>query len=152
MRANSGLKGSEYATPVLGLIYLRYADLRFAPVHDELAAKATGRRSITPADYHAKGVLFVPEEARFAHLLGLAEGADLGKAIDAAMVAIEADDTALGGGQRNRKWAAFKILDTDDQSIVVGLLCSSDEACKALFGANAGLHNHWGGWRSVCLR
>lgn len=33
LRANSGLKASEYSTPVLGLIFLRYADLRFAAVH-----------------------------------------------------------------------------------------------------------------------
>lgn len=27
LRANSGLRSSEYSTPVLGLIFLRYADL-----------------------------------------------------------------------------------------------------------------------------
>ena len=30
LRANSGLKASEYSTPVLGLIFLRFADSRFA--------------------------------------------------------------------------------------------------------------------------
>ena len=30
LRANSGLKASEYGTPVLGLIFLRFADARFA--------------------------------------------------------------------------------------------------------------------------
>lgn len=29
LRANSDLKSSEYSTPVLGLIFLRYADYRF---------------------------------------------------------------------------------------------------------------------------
>jgi type I restriction enzyme M protein len=29
LRANSGLKTSEYSTPVLGLIFLRYADYKF---------------------------------------------------------------------------------------------------------------------------
>jgi type I restriction enzyme M protein len=28
-RANSGLKAGEYATPLLGLIFLRFADARF---------------------------------------------------------------------------------------------------------------------------
>lgn len=35
LRANSRLKSSEYSVPVLGLIFLRYADIRFhadAPV------------------------------------------------------------------------------------------------------------------------
>jgi type I restriction enzyme M protein len=30
LRANSGLKASEYGTPVLGLIFLRFADAKFA--------------------------------------------------------------------------------------------------------------------------
>ena len=29
-RANSGLKAQEYSSPVLGLIFLRFADVRFA--------------------------------------------------------------------------------------------------------------------------
>jgi len=28
LRANSGLKSSEYSTPVLGLIFLKYADFK----------------------------------------------------------------------------------------------------------------------------
>ena len=30
LRANSGLKSSEYSTPVLGLIFLKYADFKFS--------------------------------------------------------------------------------------------------------------------------
>ncbi len=97
LRANSGLRPSEYSTPVLGLIFLRYADLRFAPVHEQLETRGSARRKITRADYHAAGVLFVPEAARFAHLVGLPEDADLGKAIDEAMAAIEADNPDLAG-------------------------------------------------------
>ena len=29
LRANSGLRASEYSTPVLGLIFLRFAEARF---------------------------------------------------------------------------------------------------------------------------
>ena len=32
LRANSKLKSSEYAVPVLGLIFLRYADQKFSVV------------------------------------------------------------------------------------------------------------------------
>ena len=35
-RANSELKSSEYATPVLGLIFLRYADHKFTIAEKEL--------------------------------------------------------------------------------------------------------------------
>lgn len=37
LRANSKLKPSEYSMPVLGLIFLRYADHRFAHAEKELA-------------------------------------------------------------------------------------------------------------------
>jgi type I restriction enzyme M protein len=97
LRANSGLRSSEYSTPVLGLIFLRYADLRFAAAHKELEGKGSGRRRIGPADYHAQGVLYLHEPARFDHLLNLPEGADLGRAVDDAMRAIENANPDLKG-------------------------------------------------------
>ena len=97
LRANSGLRASEYSTPVLGLIFLRYADLRFAAVHEELEGKGSGRRKIGPADYHARGVLHLPDKAQFEHLVGLPEGADLGKALNDAMAAIERTNPDLDG-------------------------------------------------------
>ncbi len=54
-RANSNLKSSEYAVPVLGLIFLRYADHRFTIVEKELEGKGSGRRKIGKEDYQAKG-------------------------------------------------------------------------------------------------
>lgn len=78
LRANSKLKSSEYAVPVLGLIFLRYADQKFSVVQKEIAGKRTGRRKIGPADYQARGVLYLPEEARFSSLLKLPEGANIG--------------------------------------------------------------------------
>jgi len=33
LRANSKLKSSEYSVPVLGLIFLRYADFKFTQAH-----------------------------------------------------------------------------------------------------------------------
>ncbi|WP_437778803.1 type I restriction-modification system subunit M [Sorangium sp. So ce1097] len=92
--ANSALPPSEYATPVLALIFLKYADHRFAEAEKRLAAPR--RRGGTGKDDHrAEGVLFVPEEARFGRLLQLPEGADIGKALDDAMKAIEAENEEL---------------------------------------------------------
>ena len=39
LRANSKLKSSEYSIPVLGLIFLRYADQKFAAAQKELEGK-----------------------------------------------------------------------------------------------------------------
>lgn len=97
LRANSGLRPSEYSTPVLGLIFLRYADERFAKIHAELEGKGSRRRKIGLADYHARGVLYVPEEARFERLRTLPEGGNIGKALNEAMKAIEAHNPALSG-------------------------------------------------------
>jgi type I restriction enzyme M protein len=95
LRANSKLKSSEYSVPVLGLIFLRYADHKFTQAKAKFASTGTGRRTIGKADYQAKGVLYLPESARFSTLLGLPESADIGKAINEAMKAIEAENEDL---------------------------------------------------------
>lgn len=96
-RANSDLKSSEYAVPVLGLIFLRYADHRFTIAEKELTGKGTGRRKIGKEDYQAKGVMYVPSKARFSHLVSLPEGENIGKAINEAMKSIEAENEELKG-------------------------------------------------------
>lgn len=97
LRANSKLKSSEYSVPVLGLIFLRYADHRFSAAEKELEGKGTGRRKIGKEDYLAKGVMFLPPKARFGHLLALPEGDNIGKAINEAMKAVEAENEELKG-------------------------------------------------------
>jgi type I restriction enzyme M protein len=95
LRANSKLKSSEYSIPVLGLIFLRYADQKFSEAEKKLTAAGSGRRKIGKTDYQAQGALFIPEKARFATLLNLPEGTDIGKAINEAMKAIEAENEDL---------------------------------------------------------
>ena len=97
LRANSHLKSAEYSIPVLGLIFLRFADSRFTAIEHELAGKASGRREIGKADYQAKGVLYLPDQSRFSRLLLLKESDNLGKAINDAMAAIETENPQLKG-------------------------------------------------------
>src|SRR5712692_3601099 len=100
LRANSRLKASEYSVPVLGLIFLRFADHRFTQVDQELRKKVPvpgGRYSLSKIDYQAEGVMYLPEEARFSNLLKLPESEDIGKAINDAMKAIEAENEELLG-------------------------------------------------------
>ena len=96
LRANSSLKASEYASPVLGLIFLRYADQRFAQT-TELVAPGSARRPTGPEDYQATGALYLPDESRFETLLDLPEGADIGAAINQAMGGIEVYNPDLQG-------------------------------------------------------
>ena len=98
LRANSRLKSSEYALPVLGLIFLRYADHKFTIIDNEIKKQkkdAESRIGITKAEYQAKGVLFLPENARFSYLLNIPEGENIGKAINDAMKAIEGENEDL---------------------------------------------------------
>lgn len=44
LRANTGLTSQEYSRPVLGLIFLRYAEYRFELAKERMAAKAEGGR------------------------------------------------------------------------------------------------------------
>jgi type I restriction enzyme M protein len=93
LRANSKLKSWEYSVPVLGMIFLRYADHRFGLAEQELAKN--GRRKPGKANYQVRGVLYLPAPARFANLLNLPEDDDVAKAINDAMKAIEADNEEL---------------------------------------------------------
>lgn len=97
LRANSKLRSSEYSTPVLGLIFLRYASEKFAQAEKELEKKKSGRREIGPTDYHARNVIYLPEASRFENLLKLPEGADIGRNINTAMTLIENNNPKLEG-------------------------------------------------------
>lgn len=95
--ANSSLKPSEYSVPVLGLIFLKYADFKFGKVVAEVTAKYTTSRRRAPSkiDFQSRIGLFIPETARFSYLQRLPEGEDIGKAINDAMKAIEAENEDL---------------------------------------------------------
>lgn len=96
--ANTGLKPSEFSTPVLGLIFLRYAEKKFTEAEAKLGPVGSGgRRKVGKEDYAAEGIIYLSAKARFSHLQNLTEGDNIGKAIDTAMQAIEDDNTDLRG-------------------------------------------------------
>ena len=101
-RANSGLTAAQYSAPVLGLIFLRFAEARFAKRRGELEkAGSSGRRGSSridePSAYHAEGVLYLTPNARYDHLLTLPEGGNIGQAINEAMGDIEKHNPQLAG-------------------------------------------------------
>ena len=101
LRANSGLNSQQYSLPVLGLIFLRFAEVRFDKRRAELEKTgASGRRASRvddPTAYHAEGAIYLSARARFATLLNLPEGADVGKAVNDAMADIEKQNPQLAG-------------------------------------------------------
>jgi type I restriction enzyme M protein len=99
--AGAGLKQSDYSEPILGLIFLRFAEVRFGARRTELekagASARRGSKVDDPTAYHAEGVLFLDAGARFAELLQLPEGTDIGKALNEAMKTIERDNPQMAG-------------------------------------------------------
>jgi len=100
-RANSGLKAQEYSAPVLGLIFLRFAEVRFAAQRAKLekasASARRGSRVDDPSAYHAEGILYLPAEARFDYLLNRPEADNIGAKVNAAMRDIEKSNPQLAG-------------------------------------------------------
>lgn len=100
-RANSGLKAQEYSGPILGLIFLRFAEVRFAILREKLqqsgASSRRGSRIDDPVAYHAENVIYLSEEARFDYLLNLPEAADIGSKVNAAMRDVEKHNPQLAG-------------------------------------------------------
>lgn len=102
LRANSGLNAAQYSTPVLGLIFLRFAEARFAKRREELEkAGSSGRRAAPriddPAAYHAEGVVYLTPAGRYDHLLNLPEGSNVGQTVNGAMADIEKHNPQLAG-------------------------------------------------------
>ena len=100
LRANSSLKYNEFSTPVLGLIFLRFADYRFQkakPEIEKLKSNSSRRAFDEKNAYQARGVLFVPEKASFKYLLTLTEGESAGSALNEAMSLMENENSILKG-------------------------------------------------------
>lgn len=95
LRANSKLTPGQYRDPVLGLVFLAYAENRFEQVRDQVEATASARNPATPADFKAKGVLYLPEASRLSGLVDLPESEDIGAAVDHAITEIENTNAEL---------------------------------------------------------
>ena len=81
LRANSKLRSTQYSTPVLGILFLRYAYHKFEEATKKLEKKYADRdRPIRKLDYQAEGAIYLTEKARYKYLLDLPEGASIARA------------------------------------------------------------------------
>ncbi len=102
LRANSDLKASEYSTPVLGLIFLKFADNNYrkheAVIKAEYQRLKGSRAERDLADIAIERCgFFLPDHARYEYLLTLPDDQDIAKAIKLAMQAIEQYKPELQG-------------------------------------------------------
>ena len=118
LRANTGLTAQEYSRPILGLIFLKYAEFRFTQAKARLDANISTRRRSSgdiKSQIQAEGAMFVPDEALYSNLLALPEGSNIGVNINNAMKALEAENEAI-------KDALPKTYTRFDNDILKGLL------------------------------
>jgi len=97
-KLRKNIDAAEYKHVVLGLIFLKYISDAFEELYARL--KAEESQGADPEDkdeYKAENVFFVPQDARWKHLLSNAKQPDIGKIIDDAMDAIEKENTSLKG-------------------------------------------------------
>jgi type I restriction enzyme M protein len=102
LRANSDLKSSEYSIPVLGIIFLRFADNNYRRHEAAILAeyqklKGTRREKLISEIAIEKCGFYLPDHARYDHLLNLPEEKNIAKALKEAMKAIEEYKPELEG-------------------------------------------------------
>lgn len=94
LRADSGLKSTEYATPILGLIFLRFADSRYSEHEANIVAEYNKNkgtrmeREISEIAIEQCG-FYLPDQARYDYLLNLPESENIPEKVKDAMILIE---------------------------------------------------------------
>ncbi|MEI8085621.1 MAG: class I SAM-dependent DNA methyltransferase [Paludibacter sp.] len=94
LRAYGGLKAADYAVPVLGLIFLRFADNKYSHFEAEINAeyqadKGTRMERAIESIALTKCGFYLPAHARYDYLLDLPGEESLAKALREAMEGIE---------------------------------------------------------------
>jgi len=94
LRAYGGLKAADYAVPVLGLIFLRFADNKYSHYETEINAeyeadKETRLERTIESIALTKCGFYLPAHARYDYLLNLPGEESLAKALREAMEGIE---------------------------------------------------------------
>jgi len=125
LRVDSGLKASEYATPILGLIFLRFASIRYNRIKPEIEAELKAQKGSRMQQSEseiaiAKCGFYLPKEAQYDYLLALPEEEDIAKAIKHAMEEIEKYKPELLDSLPKDEY--FKLYSPDDRTLPKSLL------------------------------
>ena len=95
-KLRKNLEPSDYKHVVLGLVFLRHISNAFETKRELLLAEDPAAAE-DPDEYLADSIFWVPKEARWPHLQANAKQPNIGKLIDEAMGAIEANNASLKG-------------------------------------------------------
>jgi len=94
LRQGAGLKATEYASPILGLIFLKFADIKYRQFEDaiklEFISKQGSRIEQTEKEIAiANCGFYLPEHARYRYLRDLPDNAGHAQIVKEAMQAVE---------------------------------------------------------------
>ena len=125
LRAGSGLKSSQYSAPILGLIFLRFAESKYSKFEHEIIEefnKSKGTRSEQQVHEIAtiKCGFYLPDNARYDRLLNLPEEENLALKIKEAMIEIEKYSPDLAGVLPKDEY--YTINSSEDKSLLKKLL------------------------------
>lgn len=102
LRQGAGIKASQYAQPIFGLIFLRFADNKYRKIEGDILAEYNNRkgtlreRSLKEIAIKTCG-FYLPDCARYDYILSQPAGEKLAKAVHDAMEAVEAENDDLKG-------------------------------------------------------
>ena len=120
-KLRKNIDAAEYKHIILGLIFLKYISDAFDELHQKLIQGEGDYAGADPEDrdeYKAENVFFVPQEARWSYLQAQAKQPEIGKFVDAAMDAIERENSKLLKGIVPKVYAQQKL----DQVSLGGLI------------------------------
>ncbi|MEH7275927.1 class I SAM-dependent DNA methyltransferase [Neobacillus vireti] len=125
LRAGSGLKSTQYSAPILGLIFLRFADSKYSKYENEINEeyiKFKGTRSEKEIHEIAtiKCGFYLPDNARFDKILNLPEEENLALKIKEAMIEIEKYSPDLEGVLPKDEY--YTINSSEDKTLLKKLL------------------------------
>jgi type I restriction enzyme M protein len=95
-KLRKNLEPSDYKHVALGLIFLKHISNAFEAKQAALLAEDPAAAE-DPDEYLAENIFWVPKDARWSHLQANAKQPTIGKLIDDAMLAIEANNASLKG-------------------------------------------------------
>ncbi len=95
-KLRGNLEPSDYKHVALGIIFLKYISDAFEAKYAALLAEDP-QAAEDKDEYLADNIFWVPKEARWTHLQANAKQPTIGKLIDDAMLAIEANNPSLKG-------------------------------------------------------
>ncbi|MGF7047772.1 type I restriction enzyme M protein [Paenibacillus sp. DS2015] len=125
LRANSGLKSTEYATPILGLIFLRFAESKYSQIETEINAEYNRLKGTRmEREIHEIAIekcgFYLPDEAKYNYLLNLPESENLAQKVKDAMVAVEKFTSELENTLPKDEY--YSVNGTEDKTVLKKLL------------------------------